>query len=124
MSVRLIEAQAAMEKLIGTRQKSCTKATSPAGTRAGVVGDEFKFRTVADFTHDWEYWLDRISSLYGCPLRRAHDRVSSVEFIADTPSLRRSPIPRTAAVSAHIRGARKRPDPSGFPHHHPLREIR
>ena len=108
MSVRLIEAQAAMEKLIGHQAEELHKSDLARRHVAQELSEtEFKFRTVADFTHDWEYWLDRDQQfVWMSPSVERMTGYQASEFIADSSLFEKITHPEDRPLfSAHIRAA-------------------
>jgi PAS domain S-box-containing protein len=108
MSVRLIEAQAAMEKLIGHQAEELHKSDLAHRHAVQELSEtEFKFRTVADFTHDWEYWLDRDREfVWMSPSVARMTGYEAAEFIADNSLFEKITHPDDRALfAAHVRAA-------------------
>ncbi len=103
MSQRLHDAQSAMELLIG-RQAEELVVTDTARQHAEeeLSESEFRLRTVADFTYDWEYWQrDDGGFVWVSPSVERVTGYPAADFIAD-PGLIKTivhPDDRSAVVS-------------------------
>jgi PAS domain S-box-containing protein/putative nucleotidyltransferase with HDIG domain len=118
MSVRLLEARESMEKLIGHQAEELHKSDLARRHAAQELSEtEFKFRTVADFTHDWEYWVDPEDNfVWMSPSVERITGYSTGDFMADKELFAKITHPEDRALmAAHNRAAEKGdPGPMDF----------
>ena len=78
-----------------------------------LVMAEAKYRTVADFTYDWEYWINVDDSIeYVSPSCERISGYTPREFIANPSVLREMVVPEDRAVwDWHYQGSRQEPKP-------------
>lgn len=108
MSVRLHEAQSAMERVIGRQAEELYQSdTARKRTAEELLASEFKLRTVADFTYDWEYWLGNDKRfIWMSPSVKRITGYSVDDFTADPGLIETIVHPDDrAAVSAHLNEA-------------------
>jgi PAS domain S-box-containing protein/putative nucleotidyltransferase with HDIG domain len=111
MSVRLHEAQSAMEKLIGHQAEELYRSDLARRHVAKELSEtELKFRTVADFTHDWEYWMDDEQKfVWISPSVGRITGYSVADFMADPALIENIVHPDDRAmVAAHLRASAER----------------
>jgi PAS domain S-box-containing protein len=76
--------------------------------------NEEKFRTVADFTHDWEYWISPGGDiLYMSPSCERISGYSTEEFLAD-PELLEKVVHPEDQCPATVPGLQENPPPGGI----------
>jgi PAS domain S-box-containing protein len=83
-------------------------------TEAALRENEIRYRTVADYTYDWEYWTgpDEISLGYVSPACQRISGYSAQEFLTN-PSLLESIVHAEdqASRAEHVRQSRDNPNP-------------
>ena len=85
LSQHLLNAQDAMERVIGDQAEELqrTDAERKQATEE-LLETEFKFHTVADLTHDWEYWLGADKKfVWISPSCERISGYSAAEFMSD-----------------------------------------